>query len=55
MDRINRKLTIENNFQLEIRISWLHEFNPTFDTEKYTLEGDTNILRPICSRKMRIC
>ena len=31
-------------FQPEIRISWLHEFNPTFDTEKYTLEGDTNIL-----------
>jgi len=31
-------------FQPEIRISWLHEFNPTFDTEKYTLEGDTNIM-----------
>ena len=31
-------------FQPEIRISWLHEFNPTFDTEKYTLEGDTNIV-----------
>ena len=42
--KLIENLQSEIIFQPEIRISWLHEFNPTFDTEKYTLEGDTNIM-----------